>query len=144
MKAPTRTDEYSLPDTEWSIPESSPQIDIPSGIEIVPCSLAGWHSKASSLPASPQTAVIWSIMPHGAPTTEFSIPWHSRARSDGSILSPKQDTIACITATSIAADELTPRPCGRFEAIRMRAPSENVTFRSRISTRNAPATYDAQ
>src|SRR5215471_21463029 len=118
MNAPTRTEVYLEPATECAMPESKPQIQSPSGTGIVPCSFAGWHNNASSLPGSPQTAVIWSIIPQGAPTTAFSIIWHSKARSGGSIFSPNDDAIACMVATSIAADELTPLPCGRFDAIR--------------------------
>jgi len=39
------------------------------------CTSAGWQRSASRLPASPSALAIWSIAPHGAPTTRFSTLW---------------------------------------------------------------------
>ena len=86
------------------------------------CSSAGWHRSASNACASPNTHVIWSITPHGAPATRFSAVWHRSARSRGSSAMPKAHAAACMVAVSTAADELTPFPSGTCDAITTLAP----------------------
>ena len=49
----------------------SPQV-MSSGRRTGACSSAGWHRSASNACSSPNTHVIWSITPHGAPATRFS------------------------------------------------------------------------
>ena len=58
-----------------------PQNLIEEGRGTNPWTLAGWQSRDSSASACPSAEVIWSMMPHGAPTTKFSAIWQSLASS---------------------------------------------------------------
>mmetsp|Transcript_14151 Transcript_14151/g.59142 ORF Transcript_14151/g.59142 Transcript_14151/m.59142 type:complete len:237 (-) Transcript_14151:1555-2265(-) len=125
------------------MPESMPQRATCEGTCSSGCNKSGWHNMRMSEPSMPQAEAIWSMRPHGAPTTRFSTFWHSTASSLRSSSKPCAPASALIAATSTDALLLTPLPSGTSECTKIAMPSSKRTPFSRMSTTTAPTTYAA-
>ena len=106
--------------------------------------LRGLAEQREEPPLRPRADAIWSITPHGAPTTRFSTFWQSSATASSEPTErPLAPSTAIIVATSTAADDETPFPSGTRELTTMSIPPKAAPATSCSSTDSTPTTYAA-
>ena len=119
--------------------ELMPTKPVPLGIATASTTAPGRHRMCTSWPRRPLAIAIWSMMPHGAPTTRFSAICPSRARRAASKSRPRQAFSAESVPISTAAELATPAFIGTALNSNTSNPPRGRSFSSLSSANRLPA-----
>src|SRR5258708_22384882 len=126
IRSPTnagaRAASYSIPVTACFTPESIAHTCTPSGSCTNGMGVQGWHKSGRQYSLSPSTEAAWSIIPQADSAITFSTHWHACANSIPARSMPYAALADFMTATSTAAEELTPLFNGTSDSRYMLAP----------------------